>query len=738
MRASGGTLVTFVVRLDHARARERARCGGKASALAEMIAAGFSVPAGVVVTIDAFDDAGALRAEARDELRGELAALHGPFAVRSSGIAEDLVGASFAGQYETVLDVEGFDAVVAAIATCVASVNAPRVAHYRRDHDIRETRMAVLVQELVRPRAAGVAFTAHPVTGERDVVVVSATAGLGEALVSGERDGEEWDVRRDVAPIRRRGRERVLREGDARNIAELARQVASASTGGDVPTDIEWALREDGSVALLQARPMTAVPEPVSWQSPAPGGYLRNFRLGEWLGAPMTPLCRTWIVDDLERQLHAYFYELSGARMAAEPHVVVNGWYFYGGLNFKMGFGALVRIIKTLLSKRRAQLLAAIPPVAHKGFDREVARWRDELLPALRKTVADAEARVERARPVELLAIVQSILDATAAQFQSVVGVAGYAAKAEGKLFALWRKHLREHDGAVLDVVVGAQTSPAAHDVEGLDPIFPTLGERGALPASISDETRARVLARRDEAEARALEKLKPRAKRIVAAAIAEARRAHAIRIEQTGLVTLGWPVLRRALLRLGEHAVEQGAIAQHDEIFFVERAELEAVAAGRATHIDVEARRALWERQRKLVPPLVVGELTGLAKKIFAEIDQLLHHAERDIPGAIVGMPGSPGRVTGPARIVRSVDELDRLQPGEVLIAPVTTPAWTLGFGRAIAIVTDTGSIASHASIVAREHGIPAVVGTGTATAQLVDGALVTVDGGRGVVLRA
>ena len=90
---------------------------------------------------------------------------------------------------------------------------------------------------------------------------------------------------------------------------------------------------------------------------------------------------------------------------------------------------------------------------------------------------------------------------------------------------------------------------------------------------------------------------------------------------------------------------------------------------------------------------------------------------------------------MTGPARVVRSVDELHRLLPGEVLVAPVTTPGWTAAFSRALAVVTDTGSVASHASIVAREHGIPAVVGTGNGTARIVDGQRITVDGSRGVV---
>lgn len=117
--------------------------------------------------------------------------------------------------------------------------------------------------------------------------------------------------------------------------------------------------------------------------------------------------------------------------------------------------------------------------------------------------------------------------------------------------------------------------------------------------------------------------------------------------------------------------------------------------------------------------------------------IDELLADPRAET-AALRGMPGSPGRITGRVRILRSMDELGRLEKGEILVSPVTTPGWTPAFSRAAAVITDTGSIASHASIVAREYGIPAVVATGNATSTLHDGQLVTVDGGRGLVMLA
>jgi pyruvate,water dikinase len=101
----------------------------------------------------------------------------------------------------------------------------------------------------------------------------------------------------------------------------------------------------------------------------------------------------------------------------------------------------------------------------------------------------------------------------------------------------------------------------------------------------------------------------------------------------------------------------------------------------------------------------------------------------------AIVGQQASPGHPTGPVRIIHGPGDFDRFQPGEVLVARATAPAWTPLFAHAVAVVTDSGTLAAHASLVAREYGIPAVVATGDATTRLADGQMVTVDGGAGTV---
>jgi pyruvate,water dikinase len=220
---------------------------------------------------------------------------------------------------------------------------------------------------------------------------------------------------------------------------------------------------------------------------------------------------------------------------------------------------------------------------------------------------------------------------------------------------------------------------------------------------------------------------------------VASAQRFQPLREEQVYWFTLGWPLMRRAVRRLGELLHERGNLADPDEVFFITRDELLA-ALGESDdrrELSVEAvhRRATWGGQRRLVPPLVIGEVAPMFKRFMGAAEEAVRMPGANGESGVRGIAASPGRVTGPVRVIRSASEFDRLQPSDVLVAPITTPAWTPLFATAAAVVTDTGGVASHSSVVAREYGIPAVVGTGDATRRLRDGQIVTVDGAAGLV---
>ncbi|UNX53348.1 PEP-utilizing enzyme [Georgenia sp. TF02-10] len=208
------------------------------------------------------------------------------------------------------------------------------------------------------------------------------------------------------------------------------------------------------------------------------------------------------------------------------------------------------------------------------------------------------------------------------------------------------------------------------------------------------------------------------------------------VREEQARDLTLGWPLLRRCAHRLGDHLTTRGVIDQRTQLFFLTLEELTSALDGDPTPRAeaADSRRAAWEKQRRLVAPLTLGQPPRF---IGDPIARAVNAARTHTPpeAAIIGQPASAGRATGPVRIITGPEDLAHFTTGDVLVARSTAPAWTPLFARAAAVVTDGGTLAAHASLVAREYGIPAVVGTGDATARLHDGQLVTVDGGAGTV---
>ena len=249
--------------LDDPSAGEVATVGGKAAHLAQLRAAGFTVPDGVVLRTSLLagwrtgtnppPEVQAAVAEAVDGFAG--AAL----AVRSSADAEDAAGASFAGAYATVLGAMGVEQTLAAVRTCLDSADAPRVSSYRGSGGIH---MSVLLQPMLDPEAAGVAFTADPVSGAADVVRISAVRGLGDRLVDGTANPEEWQVVAGAAQRLPGDADSAITPEQASAIAAIA-QRAAAHFG--CPQDVEWAWC-NGEVHLLQSRAITALPIPPAAQ----------------------------------------------------------------------------------------------------------------------------------------------------------------------------------------------------------------------------------------------------------------------------------------------------------------------------------------------------------------------------------------------------------------------------------------------------------------------------------------
>jgi pyruvate,water dikinase len=720
-----------VRRLGDLRKADAAEVGGKAAQLGELIAsAAARVPDGLVLTVAA----GRMSADERGSLlQAGLADLgSGPFAVRSSGIAEDGAERSFAGMYETVLDVSA-DGLPAAADRVLASAHASRAKAYG---PAASGHMAVIVQRMVAPAAAGVALTADPISGDRRTCVVTAVRGLGERLVSGATIGDEWVVRDGVARARRQP-EHAIDPGQALRVANEARRIAAAF---GAPQDIEWAIDADGELWILQARPMTALPPDVSWEPPAPGAFTRQLRFGEWISEPVTPLFESWLLTAMEERTHAGYLQEIGQRIPRPYHVVVNGWYFYT-LNWATP-AAFARNLPNMLWHliRSPRTVAGInPSTVRHAFPIVERRWRTDLQPRYRAAVEDAEGRVALLPVTGLPALIDELADLAGTSFMWVTALAGAGYKLEMNLAQFYRRHLAPSlGGSHLPLLTGfeAPTDPARHAVASLDWWHAPGPQAGSATRPAADH--AALVESRHAAEEAAFTMLasSPRRLRAFRRLLADAQHLVPLREEQVAELTLAWPVMRRAVWRIGEALAARGVLAEPDDIFFLTRGEVLSALGdgGAASRVDVAARRSTRERQARLVPPLFVGRLHPLQKKLFDAMSRAFGAAPSDM-AIVSGTPASTGRATGAVRVIRGPDTFDELEPGEILVAPLTAPAWTPLFSRAAAVVTDVGSPAAHASIIAREYGIPAVVGCGDATARLRTGMRVTVDGTTGNV---
>lgn len=283
--------------LGHGSCQDCALLGGKAANLCHL-AAEFHVPPGFCLTAAAFDEAprgnvpgsdGRLPDSLRDEVAeayralGTQCGVRDPgVAVRSSALDEDGASASFAGQHDTYLNMVGVEAVVEAVARCWASVTTPRALEYRRRQGLPldETRVAVLVQQLVPADVSAVLFTANPVSGNRDEMVLTAAWGLGESLVSGTVTPDTYTLRKaDMALAQRQIAEKrrmtVTAPGGTREVdvprflrseptltqdqaAEIGRLGRALEARMGYPVDLECAVH-GGRLFLLQCRPITTL-----------------------------------------------------------------------------------------------------------------------------------------------------------------------------------------------------------------------------------------------------------------------------------------------------------------------------------------------------------------------------------------------------------------------------------------------------------------------------------------------
>ena len=344
--------------------------GGKAAGLALLAEHGFDVPPGFVVT--GLEPGGALP-DAVVEAYHALG--DGPVAVRSSAVGEDGAGASFAGQFESVLGVVGAEALRDAVTRCLHSLHAPRADRYGRTiAGSRARTMCVIVQRMVDARAAGVAFSVDPVTMRRDRVPVDAVRGIGEALVAGEVVPDHFEADR-AGVVRRREPANGEPTLSDEEVGRIARGAVAAERAWDAPLDLEWAIDRDGRLWWLQARLITTPLADLCEFDVLQGerdAYIR-FNIGEMIPGAVCPLTLSTAIHAIDQSVQRMMVWV-GARPRLVPElqtVCVRYGHVFFNMSRIVEFGSHVAGISRE-SSMHALCGREVPEVQHFP---EAPRW---------------------------------------------------------------------------------------------------------------------------------------------------------------------------------------------------------------------------------------------------------------------------------------------------------------------------------------------------------------------------
>ncbi len=768
--------------------------GGKGSALARLSQAGFPVPAGFVILPTAFSG-DELKPHAWTQVRDCLTHFREGrkevlFAIRSSALAEDAATTSFAGAFETVLNVRSDVDIRNAIRKVRQSRSNDRVVSYSQARGLQTSHeVAVVVQKMIPSEFSGVLFTADPITGSRANMKGNCVIGLGDRLVSGRINPHSFELQRT----------RAMYTGPA-FLAKYARKLYRLAVRLEKkmgkPQDIEWAIA-DGKVHLLQARAITTLighcPETGEWNDTLTGDYLwSNVNFGEAVTEAMTPL--SWSV--LQFTLNEWVF-LPGVpttgNICGNPYLNITVFAslfkalgrsqadllkFTEGtlymllpeglkiptvpLNLRTVFAGLTNLIRIQINQRRG--IRQLPVYLennltwfHQTRTKLVAEdsgaglldiWRDLIAGHIKQGVwavlgtamnsADFTMALRRSLtklvgPEDANVLIATVNDA-AETLPSLGPVTGLAQVASGEMSREDYLHEYGHRGPhEFEISKPRPTEDPQWFDQQLSSFYSSPVDVKKLMTK-KRETFKLVWAR--------LIAHCPRKSRTIHRQLVENTRRMRLREEARSAYVRDRWMIRLFALRAGE------IVGIGNDIFYLYLPEVFAVLSGDETSLAfVPARKQTHKRYLELAefPSIIRGRFIPQqweadpqrrndifdAQTAFEEIS-LSTQSNR-----VTGSPGSSGRVEGFVRVLKDSGDSGQLQTGEILVTSQTDISWTVVFPRASAVVTDIGAPLSHAAIVARELGIPAVVGCGNATIQLATGDRVRVDGGNGTVER-
>lgn len=748
------------------------------------------------------------------------------FAIRSSATAEDLPTASFAGQHDTYLNVLG-PAILEHIRRCWGSLFTERAVTYRMRNGIdhRAVQMAVVVQQMVFPRAAGILFTADPVTGNRKVASIEASFGLGEAIVSGVVNPDVYKVR-DGAIIEKRvgtkqtairpspaggtyetavdparGEQPALEDAEVVRLAELGRHIEAHFRG---PQDIEWCLA-DQCFHIVQSRPITTL-----FPIPAPGDDGNRVYLSvghqQMMTDPLKPLglsfyrmARTQPMAEAGGRLfsdvtrHVTPAKRRGFLKTVERHDPLMG----DALRTIVERGDFIPLLPDAESggASPAVVPAATPIATDPALVEDLVRRNEDSIAALKREIRTKSgmALFEFIR-TDMQEISRVLFDPKSHQVIMAGLTAGWRLaehlhawlgdKNAADTLAQSTGHnvtsqmglalldvadvIRPHADVVaflkqvcdddfldeLPTLAGGREARDAiqawlgtHGMRGvgeIDITRPRWSERPALLIPIllghvENATPGAAARRFEEGREAAWKKEEEVLARLRALPDGEGKADETKRLidrirtfsgyreyPKYGMVCRFF-VYKQALMEEAVRLVQAGVLRAEDDIFFLRFEELEDVV--RTNRVDdrlVQERRDAFRWYQALTPPRVI---TSEGEIIAAS------YRRGDRPaGALIGLPVSAGVVEGRARVILDVANAD-FEPGDILVTTYTDPSWTPLFLAVEGLVTEVGGLTTHGAVVAREYGLPAVVGVERATQRIREGQRIRVHGTEGYV---
>ncbi len=831
---------------------DKSRVGGKGFVLSKLHNAKFSVPYGFNITTDAycsllsnnkidkliseklktFSNNGYSVAQLSKEIQEKILSADIPHnisenileatrhlqknnveevAVRSSSLSEDSAEASFAGLHDTFLGVRDINSLLESIKKCYASLWSERAIAYRIHNNLlsEDPTMAVVVQQMIPAEKSGVLFTVNPVDG-KDEIVINATLGLGEALVSGHVDADAITISKKTGKISEYTKPSdtsCLNESQIKELAKIANELEILENR---PQDIEWCIHQN-NIYILQARPITTlndIGEEEHWTAD---------NAQEAVQGVVSPLSASITVSWLN-ELFFKFYRNLGAKEKFVVASIIDGYFYLNVSSFKKYLDAAFPMMdkehvtveqvfghttstKITYDLRLKNLklkpliiftynMLKLPLIADKAirqFNKELAEYNDddiknytteqsiEATNRFREMMDNTDLAtcwmyasggsvtfylklndLVKAMPKELaLSPMDFIRDSNAmddAKLKKDIMTLVEEAKKNKDIFtsictlppenAL--KKFEELSESSFVKSFNSFLEQYGHLGKGLGEAMepkwredPTIvlqiikSHLNSNHGSAPDETISA-----QEAMKKANKYFKSRSKLPFKRAqfkstVKNARKFCALR-ENTrfNLIKITYK-MRLMSLRQGELLKENGCLQDVNDIFFLKHEEIEKALQDEISKEKISAiikfRKSDHEKWKKTKPPRNIYIQGNNVRKEYDQIDE---NAK-----TLKGHPASGGVVQGKARVLTDIKQANKLQKGDILVARITDPAWTSLFSLARGIVVDVGSTLSHGAIIARELGIPAVMGVRFGTEVIKDGQEITVDGTSGVV---